>query len=382
MLSTALTDLHSRTVSWDDRLSPQLRRDWENLITACPHTPVFSYPDWLEMAVNAQVIKPCCLLTIYLGKHPIGIIPLHKRTYWTAEVCYPLSEDFPAMVIDPQAEELAWYGFMLWCKAYSRFGLLSLGRWRNCLQIEMVQQTAFETGLFPFTRRIEPDIWISFPESWAEYLASLNTDIRRNLQRREKQFRQDFGEGFAVDILTGNQITRERVDELITLHRQRWHGQRGSYFDHERNTDFYREITCWAAGKGYLVMPVLRLNGKTITLATIFHLPGQQIAYAHCMARDVEALPNNYSPGIVLFTHFFRWAIARGIKHVSMGIGTSYYKRLFGGREYQRSELFIARSRREARVLMKIDPAVYILQHLPVEMQMRFREYRDNAHHQ
>jgi len=372
---TSLSELRTETVCWNDGLTSLVRDEWKALVTRV-QAPVFCYPEWLELAAAAGVVKPYCILIILLGQRVIGIIPLRKRTRWSAEVCYPLADNIPAIIIDPQAEELAWQGFTQWYCRTENIGLLSLGRWPDTPFLEKMQQITRGAGLFSFTRKMLPDIWITFPNSWEEYFDSLGQSTRKNLQRRERQFTRDFGDDFSIELLTGANISSEIVEELIRQHRLRWHGQRGCHFDSPRNAAFYREVIRWAAGKGYLTMPILRLRGKPITLYTVFHIPGQDCAYGHIIVRDLTALPNNYSPGTVLMTHFFREAIARGIRHYSLGIGTPYYKTLFGGQEYPRSELFIGRSEQNATVLAKVDSAVQILRHLPFEICVRMQEYR------
>lgn len=372
MMYTLCEDIRAEVVPWTGTLIPQLRRDWELILSTLQRTPVFIYPECLEIAVRSEMVKLWCMLVIRKGKHTIALLPLQKRTPWTAEVCYhPMWEDTPPVLIDPLAAEQAWRGIAHWLRDMPALGMLSLGRRHHSAQLETIQQLACAANIFPCPRPVTADMWITLPRTWEEFLAELGHATRKTIHRREHQLRRDFGAEFTMQVYTGADIPQEALEELMRLHQQRWAGCRGSYFDAARNRTFYRELVRWAAGKGYAYLPILRINGRTIDVGTIFHIPGQDIAYAHCVARDIDALSGNYSAGTVMFTHVCRWAIEHGIRHLSLGVGSTYYKSLFGGREQAQSELFFAQSRNSANVLMKVDPGLQIVRRLPHEVKTR-----------
>ena len=331
-------------IPWTGVIDDRLRSDWELLI-ARQQVPPFHYPQWIELAGAAGIIHPWRILVLRQDQYPIGLLLLHKRLPWTAEVCHAFSEDFPMMILAPEAEERIWHTMMPWLLGRDGINLISFSRWRETQRMELFSTIAHAHGVFPYLRRVTPDFWIDLPDSWDAYLANLGKTTRRNIRHQEAQLQRDFGEGnISIEILTETARCVSAVEELITLHRQRWHQQRGSYFDDPRMAAFYRNAVHWAAENGCLAIPVMRMQSRTITLLTIFHLPGQDTAYLHCSARDLDALPSKYSPGIVLLAHSFRWAIARGVKRLALGIGTTYYKSLLGGYECPRFEVFAARS--------------------------------------
>lgn len=368
-------DLCIEAVPWREICTPALRGEWMALLASLPRIPVFHYPQWLEIAWRHGIIKPWLLLLIRHRQHLIGLLPLQKCTPWTAEVCYhPFWEDFPPVLIDAEAEEAAWRSIARWFYDNSGLGVLSFGRRHLSDGLEMIQHIARTAGLFPLLRPVVSDVWLTLPETWEAYVAGLGKSHRKALPWRENQLQKDFGNRYTIDIARGTAIDPRILDELIRLHRARWQGQRGSYFDDPRNIAFYREAVHWAAGQEIAVLPALRLEEHAMVVASLFHIAGQDTAYAHCIARDVEAISDHYSPGTVLNARVYRWAIAQGIRHFALGIGTTYYKTLFGGCECPRAELFFARSPWHARILSKIDSAGKIITRHMDRMQKRVKD--------
>ena len=152
-------------------------------------------------------------------------------------------------------------------------------------------------GNYPYLRQVTSDIWIHFPDTWEDYLAHLGKATRYNFHRREAQLTRDFGaENVSLEILTDAGQCAFRLGAFITLHRQRWQHQRGNHFNDPRMGVFYRAAVRWAADNGYLAIPIMRIHSRTIALMTIFHIPGQDTAYLHFVAREIDALPGKYSP--------------------------------------------------------------------------------------
>lgn len=382
MTLNSLAQVQVEALPWRGDLDRQTLDVWRTLLAHHQQLPVFCYPEWLLAACNAKALMPWRILVIRQAQHPLAIIPLRKRTRWTAEVCLPLAEDFPMLITNPAEEELVWLSLAQWLHETPGIHLLSLGRWRETERMTALQQTACAQGAYAYLREVWPDIWISLPATWEEYFTSLGQSTRKTLQRRERQLTRDFGEAIQVDILTEEATCLAALEEFFALHHQRWQGHRGSYFDNPHNVTMYREVIRWMANKGYLAMPILRFHGRTVVVGTIFHIPGQQAAYAHCLVRDTNVLPSNYSPGTVLTTHVIRWAIAHGIQRLSLGLSAHAYKFLFGGKEMTRSEVFLASSYQDARLYSKLDPAIHILAHLPSELRYywgRLREKQEMA---
>ncbi|HEY3416550.1 MAG TPA: GNAT family N-acetyltransferase, partial [Armatimonadota bacterium] len=340
MTHIAIENLVVDAYPWQGEIPAPARAAWERLWRTTQR-PIFNTPEWCEAAKRTALIRPWRVVVIRDSHRVLGVLPLLLRTPWTAELCQPMAEDHPPLLIDPAAEDAVWGALIDWLRERAGIGLLSLGRWREAERIARFLYLARERGAWGYARRMEPDFWVALPATWEAFLAGLGQHTRRNFHRREAQLRRDFSR-VSIEVLTDWAAAEQALEEMIFLHRRRWLGQRGSYFDDPHRTRFYRRTLRWAFEQGYAALPILRVRGRTITLATAFHIPGQREAYYHCLARDLDALPDLYSPGTVLLAHTLRWVIDRGACAFSLGIGTGYYKSLVGGQEYARSEVFLA----------------------------------------
>lgn len=349
-----------QTVPWHGELSPEVRDAWQLLATRIPDAPVFHYPAWLESACRAGCVTPWQVVLVTQGEQPVGLVPLRRRTIGTAEILTHQSAEHPPLLALPGHEAEVAAAIGAWLRR-ARLGMVLLGRWHEPARLDTLRQALGTGGLHTSMRTQQPGWWLDLPASYDDYQAGLGRETRYNLRRREQQLLRDFS---SVEVVWHQDVDacRQALEALIGFHRQRWTNASDNHsFADPRNIDFYRQLVDWAAPCGYLHMPTLLVEGRVITLATIFHLPGQRTAYYHCVARNVDALPARYSPGIVLMRHLVAWAIDRGITRLGLGVGTDYYKSLLGGVEHARRELVVAPSALAARAWSRLDPAIHRL---------------------
>jgi len=356
-----------------------LHADWEALATANGQAPVFLRPQWFEIGSRLGVITPWSLLVIQAEQRLIGLLVLHRRTPWTADTCEFLSMNNPPVLIDPLYEEAAWAGFTKWFQQQSHCHMLSLGRWHVNERLTSVMETVHANGIHPSRKALVPDHWLPLPNSWDAYLAGIGKATRYNLRRREAQLHRDFGDVTVEIVADPAGFTRE-AEAFFAIHHRRWRHEQTDSFRIPAVRQFYREVMDWTLGEGSAAMLILRVQGQAVTMATVFHTPGQHAAHFHVIARDPDALPRKYSPGIVVLSHLIRYAIDHGAQHLIMGHGSDYYKTLLGAEEYALCELYAARTPTEYAVFSKLDPLMHIIRHLPRTLSRRVYSIRQSLH--
>lgn len=359
------TEITYEVILWETTLSPHARAAWRELLAAQPSAPVFLHPEWFDEACHVGAVRPWQVVVIRRQRRPIAVIPLRKRTPWTAEVVTMLSPDCPPLLIDPSAEAAVWTGFAAWLRSSAGIGVVSLGRHRDTPQVRRLQQMATDHG-FPFFRRpAGAAMWAPLPTGWDAYLASLSRSMRTKMRTAEQRLQRDVPDA-VVEVLSSPSACLAAVDDLIRLSCHQWENRvEGSLLQHQRVAEFYRRIVHWEVTRGWAVMPVLRVNARTVVVATLFHIPGQEAAYYHLIGRDPDVLPSRYSPGIVLLGTLIRAAIARGARRLNLGQGAHPYKITLGGTPSPQWECFVARSAIDAAVLPTLDPALQHLRGLP-----------------
>jgi len=366
---------HCEAIEWRGVLDDSVRQAWCDLLSRIPEAPIFYYPKWCELSALAKAIHPWRILLVWRNDRLIGLVPLQKRSPWCAEITAFFAQYTPPLLIDPTAEDICWSVIADWMRQEKGLGMISFGPGSTDRRARYIEQAFTSSGMVTSSRQLPATMRIALPAHWEDYLISLGKNTRRNLKQSEARLRRDFAD-VEIDMMTGEPACSAALPDLIRLFRKRWQNQVGGSPLHDvRNTQAYTAIIRWAAQHGFLVMPVLRIDGNVIAILTVFHIPGQQVAYCHTVARDVDALPSSYSPGMVLYSNLLNQMISRGVTCVDFGHGNAFYKQLLGGQELTVREICVVRSRLASILLPTIERSLYIARRLPVHLAYHLRSF-------
>lgn len=347
-------------VTWSGALDGRIRAIWEQLVACNPEAPLFCYPEWNEFGSKAGLVKPGRLLIIRHNGQPIGLFPLQRRTPWTAGITVPLAQDYSPILLDPALRAQAWAIFWDWFYRQSGLKLTLLGRYQDEQQLAQLQQAAEEVGVYSYLRQVNSRALLALPENWDAFLAGLPPKRRYTVRHTEDLLQQQYPDA-TTELLTDVAQCLDATERLMQLSCRQFQGTDNRSAFHNRNTrNFYREAMRWAVERGYAALHVLRAGDTDIALATSMHIPHQQIAYYHQVGRNIDALPNAVSPGLLVLCQVARWAIARGARVLDLG-HLMPYKAAIGGQEIKQWELFAAPSPQTAAVFSKIDIALQML---------------------
>lgn len=365
MASVLTTDTTAEVITWRSARQIQASDAWDYLATVDTLAPVFCYREWFQLADEAGALGYWATLIIYRDDRPIALFPLSKPSPWSWQVISFFGQGDMQALIDPAQEDAAWHGLADWlasCPGVRMFSLEISGneraeRFTNACRLRHINVNA---GL-----NHAPLVLSRLETSWPAFEKKMGS-AAKNCRRAERLLREGYPD-YTIEYLTAPEACLKLLPELIRQYRVRWgHRPSGCQFDNPRNVEFYHRAVAWAAERGYLVMSVLRTEGRPIVLHAMFHLPGQEMLYQHTISRDMDALPNRYSPGIVESTETARWAIARGITWLNQGVGALPYKMMLAGEEHPRWKLTAARSPLAHQVLPRIERGLHIATRLPV----------------
>jgi len=350
-----LVKLQCDVIPYQNNLPDEVRFAWEALLPGSM-TPVFLHPDWLAMAIDTHAVERGFVLIFRDGDGVRGLLPLQYRTRWTAEITAPMAPDILPLIVTPGAEEALWPALAAWLRRSSflmvRLGRLPPERFTHLLELTLAQ------GLTPIVRQAALALWAPLPDSWEAYLKGLPKSSRYKVRHAEEKILADFPDA-DIRLNTDPVTCTGEVETLIRLNLLRWqHQKHRSFLENPRMTALLRRFTAWAVTQGFGCVATLRISGQTVAAATGIHVPGQPAAYYHVVGRHPTALPNQYSPGLLLVGRIIRWAIERGAERVSLGQGSMPYKLVLGGVEHPQWELTIATSKMAAAVMCMVDPAI------------------------
>ncbi len=369
-----MTDIEFTTVPFQNAFKPEVRDAWDNLYHRQPGAPIFHHPEWMAIATHTSLVAGVTSIIFSRNQHPVALLPIHRRTAWSAEVIAPEAVDYPFWLVEPSNEEAAWHGLLQWFRSASRLRLLSLGRYSDPERIARYSRYVALHGLTLCAQPVDPVNILSLPTSWQEYERTLGKTTRRHLRYTENRIRRDFPD-FSIAMLTSNDPWEEALETLMRQAYHRWQHEPANIFAQRNKRSFFRKSMRWAISEGFATVHLLRVNGTQIAAATLLRLPRQDCAHYFLVGRDSTPTYQPYRAGIVLLSHIIRWSINQGIRELRMGQGHFFYKTSLGASEYPQWELFLAYSPQQARYWRKIDAAFQVARRLPSALHFRLRRW-------
>jgi CelD/BcsL family acetyltransferase involved in cellulose biosynthesis len=157
---------------------------------------------------------------------------------------------------------------------------------------------------------------------WAEFEASMKSSTRRNLRRLRRRL-EERGT-VTLDEVDGGVRLEEGLAEVTWVEGLAWKSGRGTAIASQQNTrEFYGDVARWAAGRGWLRIHVLRLDGDPIAVCLVIEAHG--VFYGIKLGYDPAY--SRLSPGMVMLNELVRRAFENGLSRVEM-LGTDdAYKR-------------------------------------------------------
>ena len=380
MTLTIRQDVTYHLVPWQGSDFNRVRDAWDYLATVDLQAPVFNYREWFELGCEASALSLWGVLLIEKADRPVAVFPLRKRSPWSWEVASFFGNGDLQVLIDPLYEEMAWHELAAWIAHTPQVGYFSLGAVEQAARVELLVEACRQHGLFPHVKRCAAtDVWAPLTATWEAFEQHIGRAAAKDLRRAERRMNDYYPEQ-TMEFLTDPEACREALAELMVLYRQRWgHRDLRCCFNDTSNVLFYQRAVDWAVRRGYGMISVLRVNGKPVALETLFRTSRRGTLYMHICARDAAMLPNRFSPGIVEAMHVFRRAIAEEMTSVNLGVLAMPYKMLFGGVEYPRWEVAVARSPLHQCALPALDRGLHIAHRLPVHTGYHLRKLWDRS---
>jgi CelD/BcsL family acetyltransferase involved in cellulose biosynthesis len=167
---------------------------------------------------------------------------------------------------------------------------------------------------------------LALPESWDEYLASLNKKDRHELRRK---IRRLFDSGGSVDfvVLSSQEDVVAAMDDFLDLHtRSR---QDKTDFMTPDMAMFFRRMASALSAEGLIRLFMLRVNGRPAAAVLCFDAGSYLYMYNSGYDPEFSAL----SVGLVSKALCLRWAIENGKRGVDFLRGDESYKYDLGARD-------------------------------------------------
>jgi CelD/BcsL family acetyltransferase involved in cellulose biosynthesis len=198
------------------------------------------------------------------------------------------------------------------------------------VQVEVVQLARSmgfslrETGRLP-VRHVELDAVRQHPQGLR---GVLRHSTRKTLRRTEQALVECCG---AISIETAGSAAQASafLDELRELHERRWaQHESGGAFAPAYFLTFHRTLieTTFATG----LVQLLRVRAGDTTVAVLYNLVWQQVAYAYQSGINYGLVGKTQSPGMVAHVQAIDLCAKLGLRHYDLLAGDSQYKQILG----------------------------------------------------
>ncbi|MHB0936464.1 MAG: GNAT family N-acetyltransferase [Armatimonadota bacterium] len=356
------------TVAWQRQLDEGIRRSWTDLVDRRQEAMPSQRPEWWEIARSIWPEEQWRIVMITQEDQPIAVIPLVRRSRWTWSVLNHLIPDFLPVVIAPGSEQTAWMGIGQWLPQTPDIRQLFLGHSADTARTDAFRHASTAAGFTAHLMQAMPAVDIALTDSEDAFLASLSAKARGNIRYAERLMRKNYPD-LQIDVITEPASAGEAIETLIGLYREHWHDRIGGcILDDPRMARFFTETTEFLLQHGQSKLFTLRVEGRIVAVNLGWCRAGQRIAYLPFVARDMRALPNRYSPGIVLLVEMIRHLRALGVEVLHMGSGSSWYKLEFNGASHDQWALTAFPSTLNAAVVPRVEEVVHVLRRIPVHL--------------
>jgi len=166
--------------------------------------------------------------------------------------------------------------------------------------------------------------YLNLPPTWDDFLDQMDSKDRHELRRKMRRLEREA----SFEVLDGQaEGLSKKMDAFLELHRKS-RKDKAEFMTPEMEA-YFRSVAARFHEKGWLTLPLLRVEGKEAAGYFSFRYRGVEYVYNSGYDPDFGRL----SPGIVLAGHCIRQAIEGGMRVFHFLRGQEEYKYRLGGRE-------------------------------------------------
>lgn len=344
-----------------DQLAPWAA-DWDRLAGNVPFRSwAWMWNWWLQYGIAGERSGRQELFVLGVHDHGnrlVGLAPwyIERSPSWgrivrflgSGEVC----SDYLGVLCEPQREESVAESLADWLAEtafVSRSNGWELLHWAGIDAedplIGRLAERLVERG-HAVHQRPGPNCWrITLPGSWADYLASLSKDHRKQLRRTERDYLAN-GRAVLHTVQKESELQRA-LETLIDLHQRRRHelGEPGC-FRSVRFAAFHKAVMPRLLADGYLQLHWIELDGAAA--AAEYHLWGGGVMYAYQAGIAPEL--REHSPGRLAHMLTIRRAIEMGCRAFDFLRGDEPYKAHWRAQPRGSLEIRVVPAHRSARL--------------------------------
>jgi CelD/BcsL family acetyltransferase involved in cellulose biosynthesis len=302
------------TVKVLDRLEP-LVDDWERLAQRTRAAP-FLWPGWVAAWWGAFGAGRPQILAAYDGGRLAGVLPLRRTrgalsstTNSTTPLFGFLAEGEPALerlsrAIFSQQPRRVVLSYMVPTDA----------------GVSVARSAAEVARYRMFAESVQAAPYITIDGDWEAYEAGLRRKFRSELRRRRRRLEEEGR--LTLEVSDGAEGLEELLEEGFRVEGAGWKGDYGTSIDSRPETRrFYTDVARWAAGRGWLRLAFLRLDGRALAFDYSLEYDGTH----YLLKTGYDPAYRRFAPGMIIRHRMLERAFSDGMKTYDfLGMGSDF----------------------------------------------------------
>ncbi len=289
-------------VTVERELAP-LRAEWDALADRAGASP-FTRPGWVLPWFDAFGDGELELVTLRRDGRLAGALPVVRsrgRLRSPTNDHTPVYDPIPAIGAD--AAELLRGAYALGARAIE---LAHLGPAPETAALAC--EASRVAGRRTVSRTLIQPPYVPLEQGFEAFEAGLPRKRRKELRRQWRRLAETGDLTF--DVGDASDDLHARLDEVFAVEDSGWKAERGTAIaSHPHTRRFYTRVAEWAAERGWLRLPVLRLDGRAV--AVDYALECEGVWYALKGGYDPQF--GSFGPGILLLYRTLEHAFGAGL---------------------------------------------------------------------
>jgi CelD/BcsL family acetyltransferase involved in cellulose biosynthesis len=284
-----------------DEIGP-LAAEWDELADRA-HASVFLRPGWfaawrrafgrgrLELIAARDEGRLVGLAALERGR-----VVLRSPTNWHTPLWAPLAEDAETLRALTRA-------MVRRARPWLSLGFVDVGT----AELDACREATASCRSRIYT--LEESPYVVLNGTWEDYEGRLSAKRRANLKRLSRRLSERGRVEF--DVRDGRDELARLLEEGFHVEASGWKGERGTAISSAPETRaFYEEVGAWAAGRGWLRLGFLRLDGRALA----FDFAVEEGGTHSLLKTGFDAAWRSFAPGVLLRERMIEHCFGRGLE--------------------------------------------------------------------
>jgi CelD/BcsL family acetyltransferase involved in cellulose biosynthesis len=307
--------------------------EWAALAERAGASP-FAHPGWIGTWADVFGGQRLAVHAVRRADRLVGIVPFCERPTGVVSPTNWHTPQFDLVAVDAQARNELAAGLVQ--RARHRLDLSFLNEGSDDLRA--VRDAATAANQLVVDRSIQRSLYVEIEGDWDGYRRAVGSKALREVRRRRRKLEAEGRVSVEFRTPGGVNLTR-LLEEGLAVEGSGWKNQQGTAIVSRPETRrFYTDVARWAAGRGWLVLAFLRVDGRVAAFDLCLEHGGR----TYVLKGGYDPAFRAFAPRTLLLHDSLERAFARGMRSYEFLGADEEYKRRWatGARDRRRIQAF------------------------------------------